>query len=256
MPLTAAQICSLAQQDARCPGFSVQAGQLLNMILSDLCQQYDFDLARQNFAFNFNPGLINSQTQAYQNLPANYLRGIRNGSYYIISGVPYPMIPCDFVEEYNMLVEMVGLANFPVFFASDMSLTGVSNSVTGSGGALVPVALFWQIPSGGYPANIYYYSQMPDIVSPQTSATVPWFPNQSYLRRRLAGELMLQSDDDRSSAFLSDNADQFPQGAGVMLRKYLQLKDDKSTRTNTVQLDRRRFGTSFDRLRNTKTIGW
>ena len=25
MPLTAAQLCTLAQQDARCPGFSVQA---------------------------------------------------------------------------------------------------------------------------------------------------------------------------------------------------------------------------------------
>ena len=215
MPLTAAQICSLAQQDARCPGFTTQAGNLLNMILSDLCQQYDFDLARQVYQFTFNPSQLNFQNQAYQNLPSNYLRGIRNGSYYIISGVPYPMIPCDFVEEYNMLVEFVGLANFPVFWATDMSLTGTSNSSTGSGGSLVPVALFWQIPSGAYQAFIYYYSQMPDITSPATSSTIPWFPNQSYLRRRLAGELMLQTNDDRADAFLSSDEERHPSGAGV-----------------------------------------
>lgn len=256
MPLTAAQIVSLACQDARCPGFTAQAGQLLNMILQDLCQTYDFDLARTNYQFSFNPSQINSQGQAYQNLPSGYLRGIRNGSYYTISGVPYPMIPCDFVEDYQMLVEMAGLANFPVFYATDMSLTGTSNSASGSGGAAVPVMLFWQVPSGAYPANVFYFQQMPDISSPATSSSIPWFPNQSYLRRRLAGELMLQTDDDRANAFLSADEDRYPEGAGVQLRKYLQLKDDKSTRAQTVSLDRRRFGTSFDRLRNTKTIGW
>lgn len=253
MPLTAAQIISLATQDARCPGFTTQAQNLLNMILQDLCQTYDFDITRQNYQFSFNVNQINSQGQAYQNLPANYLRGIRNGSYYTISGVPYPMIPVDFVEDFQMLVEMAGLANFPVFYATDMSNTGTSNSATGSGGSAVPVMLFWQVPSGGYPANVFYFSQMPDITN---FATVPWFPNQSYLRRRLAGELMLQTDDDRATMFLSADSDKYPEGAGVMLRKFLQMKDDKSDRTQIVSLDRRRFGTSFDRLRNTKTIGW
>ena len=256
MPLTAAQICSIAQQNANTPGFSTQAGQLLNSILSDLCQTYDLDVARQLYSFTFNPSQVNAQTQAYQNLPANYLRGIRNGSYYIISGVPYPMIPCDFVEDFNMLVEMVGLANFPVFWATDMSLTGTSNSSTGSGGNLVPVALFWQIPSGAYPAYIYYYSQMTDITTPQSSSTVPWFPNQNYLIRELTGRLMQMADDERADAMLSADEDRHPQGSGVILRKYLQMKDDKGTRAKTVSLDRRRFGTSFDRLRNTKSIGW
>jgi hypothetical protein len=256
MPLTSAQIVTLACQDARCPGFTSQAGQTLNAILQDLCQTYDFDLARRSVAFSFNPGQINSQGQAYYNLPANYLRGIRNGSYYTISGVPYPMIPCDQVEEYNMLVEQAGLANFPVFYASDMSLEGVANSASGSGGAAVPVMLFWQVPSGAYPAHVYYFSQMPDITTPETSSTVPWFPNQTYLRRRLAGELMAGTDDERMADFLSDNEEAHPNGAGVMLRKYLQMKDDKGTRVKQVQLDRRRFGSSFDRLRNTKTLGW
>ena len=166
------------------------------------------------------------------------------------------MIPCDQVEEYNMLVEQAGLANFPVFYATDMSLTGVANSATGAGGALVPVMLFWEVPSGGYPANVYYFSQMPDIATPETSNTVPWFPSQEFLRTELAGQLMKLTDDERADAFLSSDEDRHPSGSRVVLRRYLQLKDDKSTRVKQVQLDRRRFGTSFDRLRNTKTIGW
>jgi hypothetical protein len=170
--------------------------------------------------------------------------------------VPYPMIPCDQVEEYNMLVEQAGLANFPVFYATDMSLTGVANSSTGSGGAAVPVMLFWEVPSGGYPANVYYFSQMPDIVTPETSSVVPWFPSQEFLRTELAGQLMKLTDDERVDAFLSADEDRHPSGSRVVLRRYLQLKDDKATRVQQVQLDRRRFGTSFDRLRNTKSIGW
>jgi hypothetical protein len=97
---------------------------------------------------------------------------------------------------------------------------------------------------------------MPDIVTPQSSNVIPWFPNQSYLIRRLSGELMKYNDDERISEYLGDDDERTPQGAGVMLRKYLQMKDDKGDRVQQVTLDRRRFGTSFDRLKNTKTIGW
>lgn len=256
MPLTASVICARAREIARCPGFTLQSGQFLNAILSDLCQQYDFDVTRQVFAFNMNPSALNSQQQNYQNLPANYLRGIRNGSYYIIDGVRYPMIPCDFVEEYNMLVEQAGLSNFPVYYATDMSLTGTSNSPTGSGGALVPVALFWEQTSGTYQSFIYYYSQMPDIATPETSTIVPWFPNQMFLITELAGRLCQETDDERADALLSSDEDRYPQGSRVELRRYLLLKDDKSTRVQQVQLDRRRFGASYSRLKNTKQIGW
>ena len=255
MPLTSAQILSLARQDARCPGFTVQSGQILNMVLSDLCQTHDFDLAKNTYQFNFQPAQINLNGQAYQNLPANYLRGIRNESFYLIDGVPYPMIPVD-QEEGDMFVQQAGLSNFPVFYWTDMSLSGVVNSVTGTGGPAVPVALFWEVPSGAYPVTVRYFSQMPDIVTPESATSVPWFPNQTILRRMVAGNLMQLTDDERADSFLSADEDRHPQGAGVMLRKYLMLKDDKSTRTKQVQLDRRRFGTSFDRLRNTKQVGW
>ena len=246
MPLQAQQIIALAVQDARVPGMTAQAGQLLNMVLSDLCQTYDFETTRKTYSFTFNPGqIVNTLSgfpQAYQDFPADYLRGIKDECFYVISGVPYPMIPVD-QAEFDSLVSQAGLANFPIFFFVDTSTTP-------------PRAFFWMIPSGAYPALIRYYPQMPDITNPESSSVIPWFPNQTYLRRRLAGELMSLSDDERMNSFLSDNEDQYPSGAGVILRKYLKMKGDKENRAQTVSLDRRRFGTSFDRLRNTKQIGW
>ena len=61
MSLTSAQIVTLACENARCPGFTSQAGQLLKSILSDLCQTYDFAAARKSYAFTFTPSQINSQ---------------------------------------------------------------------------------------------------------------------------------------------------------------------------------------------------
>jgi hypothetical protein len=34
------------------------------------------------------------------------------------------------------------------------------------------------------------------------------------------------------------------------------MTGDSENRAKTVSLDRRRFGTSFDKLRNTKQVGW
>ena len=247
MPLQAQQIVALATQDARVPGMTSQAGQLLNMILSDLCQTYDFETTRKTYQFTFNPSQVvdnvtGDMPQGYQDFPTDYLRGIKGECFYVISGVPYPMIPVD-QGEFDSLVSQAGLSNFPIFFFVDTSV-------------VPPRAFFWMTPSGAYPALVRYYSQMPDITTPETSATVPWFPNQTYLRRRLAGELMALSDDERMDMFLSDNEEQHPSGAGVILRKYLRMKGDKENRSQTVSLDRRRFGTSFDRLRSTKQIGW
>lgn len=247
MPLTAAQICTRAAQIARVPGFATQAGQSLNFVLSDLCQTYDFSITKKTYSFNFNASQLNSLGQAFQNLPDDYLRGIRNECFYVISGVPYPMIPMD-QEEGDMLVQQAGLQNYPVFFWTDMSRSQATNNATGA----VPVMLFWEVPSGAYPATVRYYSQMPDIATPETSATVPWFPNQDYLITRTAGELMKDADDERAPAYLGDE----PMGAKGILRNYLQMQGDKGNRAQSVKLDRRSFGRSFDRLKNTKQIGW
>lgn len=245
MGLQAQQIVTLATQIAKCPGFTSQAGKLLNYILQDLCQNYDFDVARGTTNFNLSTSASGNGYAAGSgpnNMPTDFLRVRRNGSFYTISGVPYPMIGVE-QEEFDRFVQQAGFNSYPYEFYVDVSLT--------------PPGLFvWPPTSGSYPATVRYQRQMPDITTPESSTTVPWFPNTNYLTTRLAGELMKIVDDDRAEAFLSDDDKAHPQGAGVILRKYLMLKDDPENTVKQVTLDRRRFGTSFDRLRNTKTIGW
>jgi len=257
MPLTAAQICTRACQIARVPGLLTDAGNSLNVVLQELCQDWDFEHAKKTYNFNFNTAQLNYNGQAFQNFPTDYLRVIKNECWYFISGVPYPMIHLD-MSEFDMLVEQSGVSNFPVFFYVDTSGNGLFNSlIAGTPGTLgVPVAVFWMPPSGAYAMTVRYYSQMPDISSPSTSSTVPWFPNQNYLITRVAGELMKDADDERATAFLSDDEDRYPNGAGVILRNYLKMHGDRGDRARTVSLDRRRFGRAFDRLKNTKQIGW
>jgi hypothetical protein len=236
MGLQAQQIVALACQIAKVPGMVSQAGQMLNAILSDLCQNHDLELARKTTNFTFNG------TSGPYAMPADYLRARKGMVFYMYSGIPYSMVSID-LDEYDLLVQQAGFNDFPRDFATDMAVTP-------------PNMYVWPPPSISVPVTVRYYSQMPDIATPETSATVPWFPVTNYLVTRLAGELMQIADDERFEAYLSGNEDVHPNGAGVLLRQYLKLKDDPEGRVATVQLDRRRFGTNWSRLPNTKIVGW
>lgn len=238
MPLTTLQITTLAAQDANVPGFTAQALQKLNLILSDICQAYDISAARKTLNFVL-PTAINALGQAFMALPADYLRAKKGECIYYNNFVPYPLIPVD-LDENDALVTQPGQANQPIFFSTDMATTPAT-------------AFFWPQPSSAFPAIIRYQSQMPDITD---TTLVPWFPNQNYLLTRLTGELCKGVDDDRANSLLTDQDEINVGGAGVILRHFLQQEGDKSNRAQSVALDRRRFGTSFDRLKNTKMIGW
>jgi hypothetical protein len=248
MALTAQQILTLARQDAKCPNFASQSGQLLNMVLADLCQTFDFEVARKTFYFNFNPSLVAAIGASIYGsgpyaLPADYLRAAGpRAIFWTNQGVPYHLIPIDLVE-FDSAVQQAGIQNYPYWYATDVSLS--DETAAGESG---PGLYVYPPPSGAFPVTVRYFAQMPDIATPETSATVPWFPNQAYLRKRVAAELMGIVDDDRHEAWLA--------GADKLLTEYLKLKDDKSNRAMTVQLDRRRFGPNFQSLKNTKTIGW
>lgn len=252
MPLSASQIIALSCQDAKCPGFTDQAGNLLNMILSDLCQTYEFDAARGTYVFNFNtsqptnaalyPNVLPG-SGPYQ-LPADFLRMIDDkDACWFLQGVPYPMIPCD-LSEFDNLVQQAGLQSYPYILATDMS-TAPPN---GPGANL----LIWPPASGAYLAQIRYRRQMPDIVNPATSGAVPWFQSQAYLRTRLTGELMKITDDERMKQFLGTGEE----GAQGILTRYLKLVNDQTDRAQQVKLDRRSFRSPFNALKNTKVIGW
>lgn len=255
MPQTAAQLIALATQAAACPGYTQQAGQLLNIILSDLCQTYDFNAARKTFYFNFDPGLSATIGNSIFGsgpypLPADFLRCAGKKSVFWTlqpQGVPYPMVPID-LYEFDEAVQQAGLQTYPYWFCTDVS----PNDSVQQGLAGQPVAYVYPPPSGAFPCTVRYYSQMADIVTPEASAVVPWFPNQSYLRTRLTGELFAITDDERAPAYLGDGS----LGAQGILRRYLSLEGDKEDRAQTVQLDRRRFGAKYSQLPNTKVIGW
>lgn len=244
MALTCQQLVTLACQAAKAPGYVSQAGQLLNAILQDLAQTYDFDTAKGFFTFNFNPSLITTVNPNVvpgggpYNLPADYLRADINDVFWTNQGVPYPMIAVD-IAEFDWTVQQAGNNAYPYLFAVDMSLSP-------------PGMYVWPAPSGAFLVTVRYRRQMTDIATPETSSVVPWFPNSTYLFTRLSGEMMKIVNDDRWKEFLGDGA----QGAEGILRKYLQLKDDSSDRAQTVKKDRRRFSSNFSGLKNTKQVGW
>ena len=252
MALNASQIVTLSTQAAGAPNFLSQAGQLLNVILQELCQTYDFDVARKTYYFNFNPGLTAVMGNSIYGsgpypLPADFLRCAGNKSvFWTLLGVPYPLVPID-LSEFDMAVQQAGIQSYPYWFCTDLSLGDETQQ-----GLSTPSAYVYAPPSGAYPVTVRYYAQMPDITMPETSTAIPWFPNTQYLRTRLTGELMALTDDERAMAYLGDG----DSGAQGILTRYLMLKDDKSNRSISVQLDRRRFGPDYSRLRNTKLVGW
>lgn len=234
--LTAAQIVNLACQVSKAPGFTSQAGQLLNAILGELCQNHNFALASIAYAFSF------TGTSGPYAMPADYLRTKKDTFKYTINGVPYVLTQYEY-QEYLSMIQTAGFQSYPTIFATDAST--------------VPTGLYvWPPPSGAYPATMEYYRQMPDITTPESSSAQPWFPNQVYLLRRLAGELMMLTGDQRANGFLGEDEDTTPQGAGVILRRYLKMKDDKGGLVPRVTLDGRMFGSPFRNLKSTKKIGW
>lgn len=239
MALTAAQIVTLATQAAKCPGYLGQAGQLLNVILQELAQTYDFDAAKGIYQFNFSTTLTGSNANFLPGsgpypLPSDYLRADPGDVFWTLLGVPYQLTNIS-LQQLDMTVQQPGIATYPYWYATDMSQSP-------------PVMYVYPPPSGAYPVTVRYRRQMPDIATPETSSTVPWFPNTQYLRTRLTAELMRLTDDDRAGSMLAESEE--------ILRKYLEMKDDSEDRVKGVRLDPQRFGKGMNRLKNTKIVGW
>ena len=238
MALQAQQIVSLACQIAKTPGMTSQAGQFLNTMLQSLAQDYDFDVIRKTYNFNFNTGTsgngyaVGSGPNA---LPTDFLRAHRNGAFFVINNVPYTMIGVS-QEEFDTFVQQPGNASYPSLFYIDVAVS--------------PNNLYvWAPASGAYAATLRYNSIQTDISAPETSATIPWFPNTDYLIDGVAARMMKIANDDRMDGYM--------QRADANLTAYLKMKDDPETAVKRVTLDRRFFGNrSWAKLPSTKTVGW
>jgi hypothetical protein len=120
--------------------------------------------------------------------------------FWTLNGVPYPLIQITFAE-YLWLVQTPGFTAYPQNYATDTSLNVYTT----------PVLYVWP-PSSlqTTPLTIYYQRSMPDITTPETSATVPWFPNSTVLQRSVAGRLMGITGDQRMEQYIGDDPEKFP----------------------------------------------
>jgi hypothetical protein len=81
-----------------------------------------------------------------------------------------------------------------------------------------------------------YMVKQPDIVTPETSTVIPWFPDQDYLITATAARLMQITDDTRRPDFLKE--------AATMLGIQLIMEGDEQQVVKSVRLDPRRFHTN------------
>ena len=322
--LTAAEILEEAANRAKVPGYSPTFGlRNLNSVLSDICQHYDYALARGNFQFSFNPSLSSMFGSGPYNLPLDYLRtsgssGAEGASKSVWYKYPAPqfsqgwqpiyMVPVD-LAEFDQYPQFTENQSQPGIWATDMggpvtdrivlattgditgtdasiynmaSITGlvVGQSCAGQGitpgstilavdtatskvtlsqnttGAIdsasvffgiAPVAYVYPAPLSDYPVTCRYQRQMPPIVNLNQ---VPWFPDEGYLSAELAARLCEISDDARSISL--------HEIAARAMQKYGGKADDKTNRSQAVQLDARSFGagSAYGSARNTKYAGW
>lgn len=218
MAYSASILVSLACQICNCPGRIIQAGQLLNMILSDLAQTYDMDTVRKTTTLNIGP----QATIPYPYpLPSDYLRYY--DVFYLVDGEPFYLNPKE-LKDFDALFTGDGIDNYPEWFATDMAVS------PGGAPAVAPSMYFYPPPAIPLAVTLRYRPQTTEIVSPENSATIPWYPNQLSLLKMLC----LQVGD---AAGGDDRSPRWEREVENRMRKYLAMDDDKGGFAQTVKLD-------------------
>lgn len=225
MPLTSQQLVTLSTQICKVPGMIVQAGQMLNMVLQDLAQVYDFDIERVTTTLS-----VSSQAAAYA-LPANHLR--TREVFYSINGTIFYLNQIQ-LELYDQLFQGPGISNYPENFAIQVE-------------TIPHTILFYPPPAQVLQVTVRYQPTPADIAAPEASSVVPWFPNQALLLKRLNALVCTLADDDR--------LDSFEKSSNAALDKFMVNMDDKEGYAQTVKLDRTQFNPR-NTSRPTKQTVW
>jgi hypothetical protein len=216
MALTAAQIVARACTIAHCPGFTQQGGQYLNLALNDLCLHRNLKMLRQVESIT-----VSSGSNGPFSLPANYLRTY--DLFFTVNNFPYFLFPIS-QKDYDKLFKDPSIANYPYCYATD--LTGQQTQA--------PTQLFiFPQTTSSLAMTHRYMINMPDIATPESSATVPWFPDQDYLIQATALRLMGEIDDERAKMWEKKCED--------MLRTHLIMEGDEQEVVHDIGLDPRRF---------------
>jgi hypothetical protein len=210
---------------AKCPGFLSQGGVFLNMTLEDLWLHRDLKINRVTEfitvqANNFGPFT----------LPQNYQRTY--DLFFEQNNLPYFLNPIS-TEEYDQEFKDPSIANYPYEFMTILyDETTALQQVPPSAGQL----FIYPQSSGQIVLTHRYMVKQPDIASPESSAVIPWFPDQDYLIMATSARLMQLTDDTRRDKFLAD--------LEKMLRVHLIMEGDEQQVVKSVRLDPRRFHTN------------
>ena len=227
--LTASQLVTYACQIAKCPGFTTQAGDMLNTILEALARENDFDILRTSTSITIPTSLYPSNGVA---MPANYLRV--KEVFYLVDGEVFYLNQLP-LEQFDQLFAGPGISNYPQSFATDPSTT--------------PPTMYFYPPSAyALPATVRYQYLPTPITSPASSSSVPWYPNSNALLKMLAGQMAMFSDDGRFDALTAMG--------GAEFAKARPLDGDNEGFARSVSLDRRRFPGQAGSLAPTKLTGF
>lgn len=211
MPLTAQQIVTRACEIAKCPGYTQQGGQYLNLVLVQNALQQDLDIIRRTTTLTFVVG------QASYSLPVNYLRA--REVFYNINGEIF-YLSAKTLEQYDQLFQGPGEIDFPYVYATDIAQTP-------------PLMYFYPAPSISGPVTVRYMDNNVEITTPETSSTIPYIQDQLWLVERVAEKLMGVTDDARAPAYhdLNDETQ----------RRYLRMANDQTGLVHKVSKDNDSF---------------
>ena len=232
MPLTSAQIVNRSCNIAKAPGYLSQGGIYLNQVLEDLVLHRDLKVNRKTSTIT-----VQANSNGPFNLEPDYLRTY--DLFFSQNNLPYFLEPVS-MKQYDMEFKDPSIANYPYEFATDLSLA----AQTASGGA--GQLYIYPQSSGAITLTHRYMVLQPDITTPETSASIPWFTDQIYLIQRTAMLLMGETDDERYNSFF-ERTEQ-------MLRIHLVMEGDEQAVVKEIKLDPRRFHVERY-LRPTKVTG-
>lgn len=217
MAYTAAQLVTLAATIAKVPGRTAEVGQMMNIILANYAQTIDEDEIRKTTTLTVGP---QATIPYFYALPTDYKRFY--DVFYLVDGEPFFLDQME-LKDLDRQYAGSGLQDYPDRFATDVSQNPESTAGTS------PSMAFYPAPSIPLTITVRYYPQTADITTPETSSTVPWFPNQLVLLQELTEKAMWLSDDARSPQFRAQVKED--------IKKYLSISDDKEGFAQTVKLD-------------------
>ncbi|MGR3910013.1 hypothetical protein Q3A80_23510 [Burkholderia sp. SR8] len=221
--LQAQQIVARACAVAKCPGFIQQGGIYLNMVLEDLWLHRDLKINRVT-------EFVTVQANNYGPfaLPMNYLRPY--DLFFQQNNLPYFLHPIS-TEEWDQEFKDPSIANYPYEF-----MTILYDETTAQANQSAGQLFIYPQSSGQITLTHRYMVKQPDIVTPETSTVIPWFPDQQYLIKATAVELMGETDDTRQEVWRAQ--------CEAMLRTHLIMEGDEQQVVKSVRLDPRRFHTN------------